>query len=78
MTPNYKILIEMRDNIITYLMDQVEINRAALQTYENSVIQDSDAELRRLREVEAIKLRTEINKGLRDISVIKKMFPNAT
>ena len=77
MNPNYKILIEMKDNIVAYLMDEVEINRAALQTYENSVIQDSDPELRRMREIEAIKLRTEINKGLKDISVIKKMFPNA-
>lgn len=77
MNPNYKILIEMRDNIVAYLLEEVEINRAALQTYENSVIQDADPELRRMREVEAIKLRTEINKGLRDISVIKKMFPNA-
>jgi len=70
------MLIEMRDNIVEYLMDEVERNRAALQTYENAVIQDSDPELRRLREIEAIKLRTEINKGLRDVAVIKKMFPN--
>ena len=77
MNPNYKILIEMKDNIVAYLMDEVEINRAALQTYEDSVIQYSDPELRRMREIEAIKLRTEINKGLKDISVIKKMFPNA-
>jgi len=76
MNPNYKMLIEMRDNIVEYLMDEVERNRAALQTYENAVIQDSDPELRRLREIEAIKLRTEINKGLRDVAVIKKMFPN--
>jgi len=70
------MLIEMRDTIVEYLMDEVERNRAALQTYENAVIQDSDPELRRLREIEAIKLRTEINKGLRDVAVIKKMFPN--
>ena len=76
MNPNYKMLIEMRDTIVEYLMDEVERNRAALQTYENAVIQDSDPELRRLREIEAIKLRTEINKGLRDVAVIKKMFPN--
>ena len=77
MNPNYKMLIEMRDNIVEYLLEQVERNRAALQTYENNVIQDSDPELRRLREIEAIKLRTEVNKGLRDVAVIKKMFPNA-
>lgn len=76
MNPNYQMLIEMRNNIIEYLMEEVERNRAALQTYENTVIQDSDSELRRMREIEAIKLRTEINKGLRDVAVIKKMFPS--
>lgn len=73
---NYKMLIAMRDNIVEYLMEEVERNRAALQTYENNVILDSDPELRRLREIEAIKLRTEVNKGLRDIAVIKKMYPS--
>lgn len=76
MNPNYQMLIEMRNNIIEYLMEEVERNRAALQTYDNTVIQDSDVELRRMREIEAIKLRTEINKGLRDVAVIKKMFPS--
>jgi hypothetical protein len=76
MNPNYKMLIEMRDNIIEYLLEEVERNRSALQTYENSLIQDTDAELRRIREIEAIKLRTEVNKGLRDVAVIKKMFPS--
>lgn len=57
-------------------MEEVERNRAALQTYDNTIIQDSDSELRRMREIEAIKLRTEINKGLRDVAVIKKMFPS--
>lgn len=65
----------MRDNIIEYLMEEVERNRSALETYEGNSIQDKDPELRRLREIEAIKLRTEINKGLRDIAVIKKMYP---
>lgn len=73
--PNYKMLIEMRENIVNYLMEEVERNQAALKTYEDNVILDSDPELRRMREMEAIKLRTEINKGLRDIAVIKKMFP---
>lgn len=73
--PNYKMLIEMRENIVNYLMEEVERNQAALKTYEDNVILDSDPELRRMREIEAIKLRTEINKGLRDIAVIKKMFP---
>lgn len=76
MTPNYQMLIEMRDNIIEYLMEEVERNTAALKTYDNTIIQDTDTELRRKREIEAIKLRTEINKGLRDVAVIKKMFPS--
>jgi hypothetical protein len=74
--PNYKMLIEMRENIVNYLMEEVERNQAALKTYDDNVILDSDPEIRRMREVEAIKLRTEINKGLRDVAVIKKMFPN--
>lgn len=74
---SYEILRNMKDNIIDYLMEEVERNRSALETYEKSVIQDSDPELRRMREIEAIKLRTEINKGLRDIAVIKKMFPSS-
>ena len=76
MNPNIKMILEMRNDIVEYLMEEVERNRAALKTYDDRVIQDSDAELRRLREIEAIKLRTEINKGLRDIAVIKKMFPS--
>jgi len=64
----------MRDNIIDYLMEEVERNQAAVKIYEDQVIMDPDPELRRMREIEAIKLRTEINKGLRDVAVIKKMF----
>lgn len=72
----YQVLIEMRNIITEYLMEEVERNRSALTAFEDRPIQDSDPELRRLREIEAIKLRTEINKGLRDIAVIKKMYPN--
>ena len=76
MNPNYKILIEMRDNIIEYLEEQKSINEDALKAYEPMVIQDSDAEIRNMREREAIKIRDRITELKRHISVIKRMFPN--
>ena len=75
MNPNYKILIEMRDNIIEYLEEQKSINEDALKAYEPMVIQDSDAEIRNMREREAIKIRDRITEWKRHISVIKKMYP---
>mgnify|MGYP006870380065 CR=1 FL=1 len=75
MNPNYKILIEMRDNIIEYLEEQKSINEDALKAYEPMVIQDSDAEIRNMREREAIKIRDRITELKRHISVIKKMYP---
>ena len=76
MNPNYKILIEMRNTIIEYLTEEAEINVKALEAYNDKPIQDSDAELRRMREVEAIKLRDRISQALRHIAVIKRMYPN--
>ena len=75
MNPNYKILIKMRDNIIEYLEEQKSINEDALKAYEPMVIQDSDAEIRNMREREAIKIRDRITELKRHISVIKKMYP---
>lgn len=76
--PNYKILIEMRDLIIEYLEKEKSINEDALVAYEPQPIQDSDNEIRLLREREAIKLRDRIYELKRHIEVIKRMFPNAT
>lgn len=72
---NYQILIEMRDNIIDYLEEQKSINEDALQAYEPMVIQDSDAEIRNMREREAIKIRDRITELKRHIAVIKQMYP---
>jgi hypothetical protein len=72
---NYQILIEMRNTIIEYLTDEAEINNKALEAYKEMPIQDADPELRRMREIEAIKLRDRVNQALRHISVIKRMFP---
>jgi len=72
---NYQILIEMRDNIVEYLEEQKSINEDALKAYEPMIIQDSDAEIRNMREREAIKIRDRITELKRHISVIKKMYP---
>lgn len=72
---NYQILIEMRDNIVEYLEEQKSINEDALKAYEPMIIQDSDAEIRNMREREAIKIRDRITELKRHIAVIKKMYP---
>lgn len=73
---NYQLLLEMKDSIIDYLQEEADVNSKALQTYEDKPFQDSDPELRRMREIEAIKLRDRINQINRHISVIKRMFPD--
>lgn len=72
---NYQMLIEMRDSILEYLEEQKSISEDALKAYEPQVIQDSDPEMRILREKEAIKLRHSIAELKRHISVIKRMYP---
>jgi hypothetical protein len=73
---NYQILIEMRNSIVEYLEEEKTINEKALAAYEPKPIQDQDAEIRIMREKEAIKLRDRITELSRHISVIKRMFPN--
>jgi hypothetical protein len=72
---NYQILIEMRNTIIEYLTEEAEINTKALDAYKEMPIQDADPELRRMREIEAIKLRDRVSQAFRHIAVIKRMFP---
>ena len=73
---NYQILIEMRDSILEYLDEEKIINEKALLAYEPKPIQEQDAEIRIMREKEAIKLRDRITELSRHIAVIKRMFPN--
>lgn len=77
MNPNYKILLEMRDTIIEYLEKEKSINEDALKAYEPGAIQDTDAEIRKMREREAIKLRDRIFELKRHIEVIKRMYPTS-
>lgn len=72
---SYKELIQMRDNILDYLEQQKGINEDALKAYDENAIQDSDNEIRRMREREAIKLRDRIYELKRHIEVIKRMYP---
>jgi len=73
---NYNILIEMRNTIIEYLEKEKSINEDALQAYEPQPIQDSDSQIRIMREREAIKLRDRIYELKRHIEVIKRMYPS--
>ena len=73
---NYQILIEMRDTIIAYLEEEKSINEDALKAYDDKPIQDSDSEIRLMREREAIKLRDRIYELKRHIEVIKHMYPS--
>lgn len=72
---NYKILTEMKNNIVEYLENQKGINEDALLAYDDT-IKDTDAEIRMMREREAIKLRDRIYELKRHIEVIKRMYPN--
>lgn len=72
---SYKELLQMRDTIIEYLEKEKSINEDALQAYDQNAIQDSDNEIRRMREREAIKLRDRIYELKRHIEVIKRMYP---
>lgn len=76
-TNNYKALLEMRDKIIEYLENEKSINEDALKAYEDdSVIPESNEEIKLMRERERIKLRHSVYELKRHISVIKRMYPN--
>lgn len=63
------------DPIISYLEEQRDIYEDALRAYDPPVIDDPDPELRRMREIEAIKLRTLASDLRKHIAVIKRMIP---
>jgi hypothetical protein len=70
-----KLMAEVKQNIIAYLTEEVTINMNALKTYEerDNPIQNSDPEVKRMREIEAIKLRDRIYELNRHIAVINRM-----
>jgi hypothetical protein len=70
-----KLMAEVKQNIIDYLQEELKINSDALKTYEDrdNPMQNSDAEIKKMRELEAIKLRDRIHELTRHIAVIKRM-----
>lgn len=66
---------DFKDTILDYLEKEKGINEDALKAYDENAIQDSDNEIRRMREREAIKLRDRIYELKRHIEVIKRMYP---
>lgn len=69
------IMAEVKKNIVDYLQDEVKINSDALKSYEDrdNPIQNADSEIKKMREIEAIKLRDRIHELTRHISVINRM-----
>lgn len=63
---------DFKKKITDYLKGQLEINVNALKSYEDP-IKDSDTEIRRMREIEAIKIRHSIYEINSHIAVIEKM-----
>lgn len=73
-----KLMAEIKQNVIDYLQEELNINSIALKSYDSdSPIQNADHEIKRMREIEAIKLRDRIHELSRHIAVIKRMIPNA-
>ena len=68
-------MAEIKKNVLEYFEDELAVNIAALQSYEDreSVI-NSDPEIKRMREIEALKLRHSIHELNRHIKVIKRMY----
>ena len=74
-TMSYKALIQMRDKILEYLEREKSINEDSLRAYEDGPIGETDAEIRRMREREKIKIIDRIYELKRHIEVIKRMYP---
>lgn len=70
-----KLMKEVKSSILDYLQEELKINADALKSYEekDNPIQNSDTEIKRMREIEAIKLRDRIHEITRHIAVIKRM-----
>ena len=73
-----KTMAEVKEEIIDYLTEQVEINTQSLASYEtdNLLPPTIPDEVRRMREMEAIKFRDRINQLSGYISFIKRAFPS--
>ncbi len=72
-----KLMAEVKQNIVDYLQEEITINTAALKPYDdnNDPLKNNQvsAEVQRMRETEAIKLRDRIQQLTTYIAVIKRM-----
>lgn len=73
------LMAQVQRSVVDYLQDELKINSDALKTYDHNPMEDDkrDADVRKLREVQAMILRDRINELSRHIAVIKRMYPNA-
>lgn len=74
-----RLMAELKRNVIDYLQDELQINTAALKAYDdlNNPMQGADPEIKKMRELEAIKLRDRVTELSRHIAVVKRMYPDA-
>ena len=81
MEANEKMLLmaQVQKTVVDYLQDELKINSDALKAYDHNPMDDDkrDADVKKLREVQAMILRDRINEISRHIAVIKRMYPNA-
>lgn len=70
-----KLMNEVAGKILGYLGDEKDINEAALKAFEASPIAESNDEIKKMREIEASKLRDRIYELNRHIAVIRRMYP---
>ncbi|WP_293916562.1 MULTISPECIES: hypothetical protein [unclassified Sphingobacterium] len=64
---------DVKELILNYLLEQIDINTNALKAYEVDTLDKYDPEIKKMRETEAIKLRDRIYELNRHIAVIKRM-----
>ena len=73
-----KTMAEVKEEIIDYLTEQLDINNSELAKYEADSLLPATFpnEVRMMREKEAIKLRYRVNQLSSHISLIKRAFPS--
>lgn len=74
----HKTMAEVKEEIIDYLTEQLEINSKELATYDADALLPPTIpdDVKRMREQEAIKLRDRVNQLSSHISFIKRAFPS--
>lgn len=71
------LMANIKNSIIDYLTEELEINSTALKPYEGDKLlpESTNTEILKMREIEAIKLRDRMHQLTSYIAVIKRMIP---